>query len=156
MSRRRKAHGEQMSLLDWRPVDPTAGYPADRLKASTLGRAISKSVSETLRRCGRPREAVAEAMSTYLDGVEISKAMLDAYAAESREDLIINLVRLDALLAATKDPMVLETIARRHGWMVIDRKYLNNIALADALERERKASADVDYLRRQVRAGASS
>lgn len=148
-----------MSLLDWEPVDPTAGYPADRLKASTLGRAISKSVSETLRAAakkGRGREVIAQMMTDYLDGAVISKDMLDAYAAESREDLIINLVRLDALLGVTKDPMVLETIARRHGWMVIDRKYLNNIHLADALEQERAAAANSDYWRRQVKLGASA
>lgn len=160
MDRRHKRprHTDQMDLLSWAPADPTASYPAERLKASSFARAVSKSVSETLRRSherGRPRAAVAVAMTDYLDGQSISEDMLNGYAAESRDDLIISLVRLDALLAVTKDNTILETIARRHGWMVVERRYLDAIKLADLLEHGEEVKREVDYYRRRFRSGGT-
>ena len=156
MARRRRPQTDQMNLLDWRPADPTATFPAERLKASTLARSISKGVSETLSRCGRSREDVARAMTEYLDGETISKGVLDGYAAESRADLIINLVRLDALLAVTRDSTILEMIARRHGWMVVERRYLDAIKLADLLEHGEEVKREAEFYRRRFRSGGAS
>lgn len=141
---RRPSHRDQMELLDWMPSNPVASYDADRVRAVSLARSIAKAVAETLRSCGRPRAAVAEAMTDYLDGDPVTENVLNAYASESRADLTINLTRLDALLAVTKDRRLLELLAARHGWAVIERKYLPAIAMAERMERRAELDREID------------
>lgn len=140
----------QMDLLGWVPSNPVVAYVADRVKASSFSRSVSKAVAETLKNCGRPRAAVAEAMSDYL-GETVSENILNGYAAEGRDDLIINLVRLDALLAVTKDRRLLQLIAERHGWAVVEGRHLAAIQLAEAHERRAAADRDIDTLRRRLK-----
>lgn len=151
MSRgRRRSSLEQMSLLDWQPPSPVAAYAPERVKAVSLARSIAKAVSETLKDCGRSRTAVAEAMTDYLDGDPVTENVLNAYASESRADLTINLTRLDALLAVTKDRRLLELLAARHGWAVIDQRRLPAIELADLLEHKGAVDREIEFRRRLI------
>ncbi|MQT14417.1 DNA transposition protein [Segnochrobactrum spirostomi] len=150
--RRKRPRAEQLSLLDWMPASPVLAYAAERVKAATLARSISKAVSETLKGCGRSRAEVARAMSDYLDD-NITENVLNAYAAESRDDLIISITRLDALIAVTRDRRLLELLASRHGWAVIDRRHLPAIKMAELLEHREEVNAEIDYQRRQIRGG---
>lgn len=154
-----RSRPEQMDLLDWQPIEPVIAYSPERVKAATLARSIAKAVSETLateKAAGRSREQVAAAMSEYLDET-VSEHILNGYAGESRTDLTINIVRLDALLAITKDRRLLELLAARHGWAVIERRHLPAIELAQRLERREARRAaedrDIEYLRRQLKSG---
>lgn len=156
MSRRRRANDGQMSLLDWRPSNPVIAYVAERVRAATLARTISKAVSETLKGCGRPRADIAAAMTDYLDGEAVSEAILNAYASESRGDLIIPLVRLDALLAVTKDRRLLELLAARHGWAVIERKHLPAIELTELMEHHAETAREIEFRRRLMKAGGAA
>ncbi|HWJ72376.1 MAG TPA: DNA transposition protein [Kaistia sp.] len=151
--RRQTSTRQQLDLLDWQPTSPVVAYVVDKVKASTLARSISKAVSETLKSCGRSREQVAEAMSDYL-GETVTENVLNAYASESRDDLIINITRLDALLATTKDRRLLELIAARHGWAVIERRYLPAIEMAELLETRAKMDSEIEFRRRQLKSGA--
>lgn len=153
MKRPRNRPADQMSLLDWRPSSPVVAYVADRVKASTFARSISKAVSETLKACGRPRAQVAAAMSDYLGDDVVSENVLNGYAAENRDDLIINITRLDALLAVTKDRRLLELIAARHGWAVIDRRHLPAIEMAELMETRAEMDREIDYRRRLLKSG---
>ncbi len=151
-SRRQHPTRDQMSLLDWQPTSPVVAYVVDRVKASTLARTISKAVSETLKSCGRTRAEVAEAMTDYL-GETVTENVLNAYASESRDDLIINITRLDALLATTKDRRLLELIAARHGWAVIERRHLPAIEMAEMMEARARMDSEIEYRRRQLKTG---
>lgn len=151
--RRKRARAEQLSLLDWVPASPVIAYVAERVRAATLARSVSKAVSETLKSCGRSRAEVARAMSDYLDGDTVTENVLNAYASESRADLIISITRLDALIAVTKDRRLLELLAARHGWAVIDRRHLPAIKMAELLEHREEVNAEIDFQRRQIRGG---
>lgn len=151
--RRQSSIRQQLDLLDWQPASPVVAYVVDKVKAATLARSISKAVSETLKSCGRSRAQVAEAMSEYLDEA-VTENVLNAYASESRDDLIINITRLDALLAITKDRRLLELLAARHGWAVIERRHLPAIEMAEMLETRAKIDSEIEYRRRQLKSGA--
>jgi len=67
-------------------------------------------------------------MSAYL-GEDVSENMLNAYASEARDEHIISLVRLIALIHATRDRRPLELIASMFGWAVIERRHLPAIGV---------------------------
>lgn len=157
MSRRKKPAGEQMSLLDWRPASPVVAYVTERIKAASLARSISKAVSETLKSCGRSRTQVAQAMTDYLeDGDVVTETALNSYAAESRSDMTISIVRLDALLAVSKDRRLLELLAARHGWAVIDRRHLPAIEMAELMEHRAETDREIEFRRRLLKSGGGA
>ncbi|MCX5497291.1 DNA transposition protein [Kaistia dalseonensis] len=151
---KRPRHRDQMDLLDWRPASPVAAYVPERVKASTVARMLSKAVSETLKACGRSRADVAKAMTDYL-GEAVTENVLNAYASESRDDLIISITRLDALLGVTKDRRLLELLAARHGWAVIERRHLPAIEMAELLETRAEMDRAIEFQRRLLKAGGN-
>lgn len=92
------------------PPTPASG-PAD---LAGLDRTVAAAVARILKDDVRSREEVAGAMSALLDET-VSKAMLDAYASESREGHNISAARLLALVAATDRFDLLDRIVRRAG-----------------------------------------
>jgi hypothetical protein len=151
---KRRPNRDQFDLLDWRPASPIVAFVAERVKASTMARTISKAVSETLKACGRSRADVAVAMSDYL-GEPVTENVLNAYASEGRDDLIINITRLDALLAVTKDRRLLELLAARHGWAVIERRHLPAIEMAELMETRAAMDREIEYQRRLLKSGSN-
>jgi hypothetical protein len=148
---------EQMDLLAWAPPEPVRRFEEHRVRAATLRERLARAIAAALKdadAAGIGREEIAVRMSEYL-GERVSKNMLDAYASQAREDHVISVVRLMALLHATRDARLLELLAEPLGWVVIDRKYLPLIELAavrdqaDALKRRAKE------IRRQVRRGGA-
>lgn len=155
MARRRtRSPLDQLDLLlDWQPSSPVAAFAPERVKASSLNRSISKAVAETLKSCGRTRAAVAEAMTDYLDGDPVTENVLNNYASEGRADFNINIVRLDALLAVSKDRRLLELLAARHGWAVIERRHLPAIEMAELMEHRTKTDQEIEFRRRLLKGG---
>lgn len=152
---RRRPTREQLDLLDWQPASPVVAYAPERVRAASLASSISKAISETLKGCGRTRAEVAKAMSDYLDET-VSDHMLNAYASEARDEHIINVVRLIALIHATRDRRPLEMIASMFGWAVIERRHLPAIEMAELLESRAALDREVEYRRRQLRSGGGS
>lgn len=114
MSKRRPAlHREQLAFTFEAPL-PARGE-AD---LAGLDRVVASAVSHMLRDDGRSRYEVAGAMSALLDE-EVSKAMLDGYAAEARGDFNISVHRLFALVAVTERFDVLDALMRRIGAAVL-------------------------------------
>lgn len=83
-----------------------------------LERMICRSVSEILKGDDRPREFISAEMSLLLDE-EVSKAMLDAYASQAREDHKVPMSRFMALIAVTKRHDVLDRLMREIGAAVL-------------------------------------
>ncbi|MCK9514341.1 MAG: hypothetical protein M0R28_24350 [Pigmentiphaga sp.] len=102
----------QMSFDDYFVV-PT---PAEVRPGSIAGFdcELRQALSRSLKSQSLSRYEVAAKMSEML-GDDISKNMLDAYTAESRETHQISVVRLVAMILATKDYDLLAMIAEKVG-----------------------------------------
>lgn len=136
MSRRRGRHPRDPrtpDLFDWAPPAMLRAFPKERVRAASLRASVAKAIGLALKECGRSRETIAEEIGAYL-GENCSKAMLDAYASESREDHVINVVRFLALVHATRDFRLLQLLAEPFGLAVIDERYLS--AVEDAMYAE--------------------
>jgi hypothetical protein len=133
--------------LDWQAPQPVTKFEERVVRAASVSgrmcRAMAAALHDTAQ-AGRPRKEIAQAMSDYLHET-VSVPMLDAYVSEARETHTINLPRFVALVHATQDRRLLETVAEMFGWSVVPAKFVPLIKLAalreqeDALKRERMA-----------------
>lgn len=144
----------QASLFEWTPPPATARFDEERIRAATIGGRICRAVCAALRDSELSREDVAARMTCFL-GERVSKAMLDAYASQAREDHMISVPRFVALLHVTRDRRLLEMVAEQFGWAVIERRYLPLIDLAAVQEQRDELTRRADALRRQARAGGA-
>jgi hypothetical protein len=147
----RRASDRQMDLLAWEPPAPVARFEAHQVRSATIAGRIAHGVAATLRDAEAPREEIALRMGDYL-GERVSKSMLDAYASEAREDHIISLPRLLALVHVTGDRRLLDMLAEPFGWAVVPERYLALIELAALREREDELRRRGEALRRRARA----
>lgn len=144
----KRADDRTPDLFAWTPPSPVAvRFEEERVRASTAGQRLSRSVAETLRASDRSRKEIAAAMSEFL-GVEVSENMVNAYASQARETHTISLERAEALLHATGDARIFGDLLARHGFAVIEEKYLGAVEdaqLTDTIEtataRRRRARA---------------
>ncbi len=142
--------GVQLDLLNWRPAETVARFDDQRVRAASIAGRVCKAIAAALDECGKPREAIAAAMSQFL-GQRVSLNMLNAYASEAREDHQISVVRFVALIHATGDRRLLELLAEGFGWSVIERKYLPLIDMARLRERSDELDREVAAIRREAR-----
>lgn len=116
MSRRRAHRGDrderQMSFEEYFVVPtPTEVRPGS---IAGLDVELRQALSRSLKDQPLSRYEVAAKMSEML-GDDISKNMLDAYTAESRETHQISVVRLVAMILATRDYDLLALVAEKVG-----------------------------------------
>ncbi len=154
MTRRRPISRDQMDLLDWQPESPVVAFEPERIRAASIAKTFSKAISEALKSHGGSRADVARKMSDYLDE-QISENILNAYASEARDEHIINVVRLVALIHVTRDRRLVELIASMFGWAVIDRRHLPAIEMAELLEKSREIDREVEFRRRLLKRGGA-
>lgn len=120
-----------LSLLDWEPPIVEKRFEDEtRVRAASVSHRLSRSVSTVLLDCELSREQIAEQMSEFL-GSPISEAMLNAYASEAKESHNISMERAEALLLVTGDPRIFGDFVSRHGFAVIEKRYLH--AVDDAI-----------------------
>lgn len=141
-----------LDLFDRALPQVTRAFDAARVRAASLRATISKAVSLALKECGKTREAIAKEIDDYL-GEECSKAMIDAYASEAREDHVINVVRFIGLIHATRDMRLLNMIAEMFGWVVIPKRYLSAVEEAMWADRQEQATRERLAARRRWKVG---
>ena len=147
----------QLDLLAWSPPEAVARFGDHEVRAASISGRIAHGVAACLRHAaeaGLTREIIAARMGGFL-GERVSKAMLDAYASEAREEHIISLPRLLALVHVTGDRRLLELLAEPFGWTVVPRKFLDLIELAALREHEDEIRRKAETLRRRARAGGA-
>jgi hypothetical protein len=110
-------------FADWQPPEVVQRFDDTRVRAANLRQKIAMGVAETLKGAEIDRDAIAEAMGAWL-GEEVSKNLLDAYASQAREDHVISLLRLIALIHATGDLRILQMIAEIFGHSVVEDRHL--------------------------------
>lgn len=146
---------DQPSLLDWKAPEPVRRFDAARVRAATLRDQIARGIAAALKdadSAGIVREEIAQRMSEFL-GERVSLNMLNAYASQAREDHVISVTRLLALLHATRDQRLAELLVEPLGWAVIDRKFLPLVELAAVREHADELQRRAKHLRRQARHG---
>ncbi|SDH90246.1 DNA transposition protein [Roseospirillum parvum] len=146
-----KARGDTrtLSLLDWEPPPVVHRFDSEQVRAASLRAQVSKAVALALRDCPRSREDIAEAMSLYL-GEAVGAGTLDAYASESREDRVINVVRLAALIHATGDMRLLQMLAEPFGHMVVEARHREDIEEIIDLDRRAEVADYLDQLDQRI------
>ena len=141
-----------MDLLTWQAPKPVAAYPAEQVRAVSVGQRITRAVAQTLRDCPLSRADIALKMGEYL-GQPVLVSALDAYASQARAGYKIPACRLMALVHVTGDARLLQLMAEDFGFAVIERRYLPLIELAALREHEDEIKRHADSLRRRARSG---
>lgn len=120
------------------------------------GAMIAASVARACREDGRSRHEIAVAMSAVLNE-PVSKAMLDAYASESREQHSIPAHRWLALMAVTGRWDIADAIITRGGARVLSGEEIRAAELghvqaqiAELQERQRELKATTRPLSRSI------
>jgi hypothetical protein len=114
-----------------------------------LERVVAAKVALILKQDGRSRHEVAGAMSALLDDT-VSKAMLDAYAAEARDQHNISAARLLALIAVTERFDLLDRLVRRIGAALLVGEELHAARLGHLRAQQRALQSEIKKLEGHV------
>lgn len=131
------------------PAPVVHRFEADEVKAWSLAGRLAKAVALTMEESGMTREQIAQAMSEVLKA-PVSKAVLDAYASQARDQNSISAIRLAALAQVTNDLRAINVLLEEAGLIVVPKKYEALLRrerareMRDLLEREEKA-ADAEW-----------
>ncbi|SIP89162.1 hypothetical protein SAMN05880590_10128 [Rhizobium sp. RU35A] len=134
---------------EYQPAPVVDRFADDEVRAWSLAGRLSKAIALTIEDSGMTREQIAVAMSE-ISKSPVSKATLDAYTSQAKEQNQISAVRLAALVAVTGDPRALNVLLEEAGLIAIPRKYEALLKrerareLREQLEREEKA-ADAEW-----------
>ncbi|MBB4465478.1 hypothetical protein ACC696_18265 [Rhizobium ruizarguesonis] len=148
MSRKRDTFTVDL-FRDYQPAPVVDRFDHEEVKAYSLAGKLSKAVALTMEESGMTRDELATAVSDVTKS-PVSKAMLDAYASQAREQHSISAVRLAALITITEDPRALNVLLEDAGFIVIPKKYEALLKrerareLREQLEREERA-ADAEW-----------
>lgn len=125
-----RGDGDTLDLLaDWKPEEVAVRFDREELRAATLQAKLCRAMKLALAMCGMERAEIAAKMSEYL-GKPVSKAMLDAYVSEGREDHCISVERFMALVHATGDLRLIGLLADCFGLAAVPRKFVAAIEQA--------------------------
>jgi hypothetical protein len=144
-----------VSLLDWQPPQPVARFEPARVRPATFSGQVARAVSEALRdaaAAGLSREEVAARMSA-IAGERISKAMLDAYATQAREEHTSSLPRFVALVQATGDRRLLDMLAAPMGWAVIEQADVELIERAALQQHAEEVNRRIKAVQQRTKRG---
>ncbi|CDZ32175.1 Hypothetical protein NGAL_HAMBI1145_09460 [Neorhizobium galegae bv. officinalis] len=134
---------------DLQPEPVVERFAGDEVKAWSLSGRLAKAIALTMEDSDLSREEIAAAMSD-ITKASISKATLDAYSSQAKEQNQIPAVRLAALVAVTGDARALNVLLEEAGLIVIPKKYEALLKrerareMRELLEREEKA-ADAEW-----------
>ncbi|RWO83976.1 MAG: hypothetical protein EOS18_03780 [Mesorhizobium sp.] len=122
MAKARRDHPTLDLFRDYQPAPVVERFDAEAVQAWSLAGRLSKAVSLTLNEAKMSRAEIAKAMSEHLKD-EVSKATLDAYASQAKEQHSISALRLAALASVTSDVRALNTLLEDAGMIVVPKKF---------------------------------
>lgn len=152
---KRRDEGTLDLFRDYEPPEVTVGLEPEITKGGTLdvkiARAISHAMQECHRKHGKDREQIAEEMSEYLGGQNVTVHMLNTYASPARRDHKITLERLIALVDVTGCHELLGFVADFSNFVVVPKRYAEIIHLWIAEEEKEKMDRHLTMLRSKVK-----
>jgi hypothetical protein len=107
---------------DYKPEPVVERFDDEAIKAWSLAGRLSKAIARPMEESGQTRDEIAAAMSDILK-TTVSKATLDAYSSQAKENNQIPAVRLAALVTVTGDARALNVLLEEAGLIVIPNKY---------------------------------
>lgn len=134
---------------DYQPTPVVERFADDQVKAWSIAGRLAKAIAITMEESAMSRDEIAQQMSE-LTKTAISKATLDAYASQAKEQHQIPAARLAALVAVTGDARAVNVLLEEAGLIAIPRKYEALLKrerareLREQLEREERA-ADAEW-----------
>ncbi|HSI41800.1 MAG TPA: hypothetical protein VLA00_14750 [Xanthobacteraceae bacterium] len=137
-------------FADWTPPAVVERFEERAVRAASWRDRVAKAVARTL--ADQSRDEVAEAMSDWL-GEPVSRAMLDNYASQAKDEHTISFVRVIALSVVTGDARLLQLAAEALDRAVIETRYLGAIQEAMAGEQIERLERMRRIGRRQWRSG---
>lgn len=114
-----------------------------------LNTQIAHTMSAIIRDAGRSRFEIAARMSDLL-GEDVTKTMLDAYTAESREDQNIPAYRLLAFILATDSFDSLDRVVQRIGCRLLVGKDAKLAALVQMEARRKELDGRIKEMKRAI------
>ncbi|WP_137136653.1 hypothetical protein [Rhizobium sp. FKY42] len=152
MARKRDSFSLDL-FRDYQPEPVVERFADDQVKAWSLAGKLAKAVALTIEESGMTREQIAADLSEVTKST-VSKATLDAYTSQAKEQNQISAVRLAALVAITGDARALNVLLEEAGLIAIPKKYEALLKRERArelrvlLEREEQA-ADAEWRAKQ-------
>ena len=129
---------------DYKPEPVVERFAPETVQAWSLAGKLSKAVARTLEEAALSRDEIAAEMSELLKE-RVSKAMLDGYASQAREQNSISAVRLIALVDVTGDARALNVLLESSGLIAVPQKY-------EALLRRERARELMERAQREEQA----
>lgn len=144
-----------MDLFTWQPPqppEPAAQFGEDEVRGASWDAKICRAMSLALDECGLTREEVAERMSACI-GRTVSKAMLDAYTSEARDNHTISITRFLALVHATGDFRLLGLLEGLFDRSSIENRHVGLIRAAQRREAAAKLLKEAEMEEHRARTG---
>jgi hypothetical protein len=111
---------------------------------------IAHLMSSSIRQCGLDRYKIAAGMSALL-GEDVSKLMLDAYTAESRDDQNIPAHRLFAFIVVTESFDAFDHVLKQIGCRLLVGEDVRLAALAKLEANKKSLERRIKSLKQQIR-----
>ncbi len=148
---KRRDGGTLDLFRDYEPPEVTVGLEPEITKGGTLDVKIARAISHSMQKSGMDRIEIAQKMSDYLGGQNVTENMLNTYASPARRDHKITLERLIALVDVTGCHELLGFVAGFSDFVVVPKRYAEIIHLWIAEEEKEKMDRHLTMLRSKVK-----
>jgi len=140
-----KPHPHQYDFFA-EPVFPVR-EAATRIDIDRYRAKIKRAMARAIRECPHGRPVIAARMADYLQLPSISKAMLDAYTAESKTSHDISLIRFSAFVHATGATWLWDEAIADHGATVLIGDEARLAEVARLQQEQDRIKAELKLLR---------
>lgn len=138
-------HPSQLDLFQ-EPLFPVRAR-SERIDPSRFRARLKRAMARAIRECPLDRATIAARMAQYLGIASISRAMLDAYTAESKEGHDISLVRFKAFVRATDANWLWDLVVAEEGLTLLEGDEARLAEIARLQQEQRALAAELKALR---------
>lgn len=127
------------------PLFPSRS-PLQTIDISQFRSKLKRAMARAIRECPHDRPTIAARMAQYLGLPSISKGMIDAYTAESRDTHDISLVRFKAFVFATGAVWLWDVIVSEDGLLLLEGDEARLAEIARLQQEQREIASRVKAL----------
>lgn len=127
------------------PLFPSRA-PVQKIDVARFRSKLKRAMAKAIRECPHDRPTIAARMAQYLGLPTISKGMIDAYTAESRDTHDISLVRFKAFVFATGAVWLWDIIVSEDGLLLLEGDEARLAEIARLQQEQREIASRVKAL----------
>lgn len=127
------------------PLFPSRA-PAHSVDIARFRAKLKRAMAQAIRECPHDRPTIAARMAQYLGLPSISKGMIDAYTAESKDSHDISLVRFKAFVHATGAVWLWDMIVSEDGLLLLEGDEARLAEIARLQQEQREIASRVKAL----------